>query len=33
MRDMGRDYGITFSQAYRLWRKGRKIKLIKEHGK
>ena len=30
MRDMGRDYGITFSHVYRLWKKGRKIKLTRE---
>ncbi|MDR0472762.1 MAG: hypothetical protein LBH43_03690 [Treponema sp.] len=28
--EMFRDYGICFTKAYRLWKKGRKIKLHKE---
>jgi len=30
MREMFRDYGICYTKAYLLWRKGRKIKLSKE---
>jgi Mor family transcriptional regulator len=30
MREMCRDYFISFTKVYQLWRKGRKIKLSKE---
>jgi Mor family transcriptional regulator len=28
--EMARDYGVSFSKIYSLWKKGRKIKLLKE---
>ena len=30
IREIFRDYGICFTRAYQLWKKGRKIKLSKE---
>jgi Mor family transcriptional regulator len=31
IREAGRDYGISFTAAYQLWKKGRKIKLSEEN--
>jgi Mor family transcriptional regulator len=30
MREMSRDYGVSFTEIYGLWKKGQKIKLRKE---